>query len=972
MLDLRLLGKPELHTDDGVVELPLERISWLLCILAARGDWVRREEIAELLWTDVEDTQPRLRQLLYRANKLTDGIESRIGRLRWTGSSDLAQFAQDRQAGREPEALGLVRGELLAGVAPDDSEFGAWLRLERDDLLHQQHEMALLAIAKHPPQTVFELLEKLPTSGEAVLLEGLRLAALLGETTRGLALLGRYEKELSSFGETLPDSLLAAGQALVQHKTQATISLPNLPSPRTPLVGREHELEALAGLLNEHAIVTVVGIGGIGKTSLALEAARRQPFPAVFVSLVGVQAGTSLAPSILLALGLPVQHDPDAELLAALKRRQTPLLLVLDNLEQCIEAARDLVTALFGVAMVRLLLTSRTRLALRGEQVLPLNGLAVSPEPDGFEASGAGAMFLSAARRHGWQPSQPERPVVWRLCRLLAGAPLALELAAAWLPAMNIADIEQEILAGLDFLEGSLPDLPERQAGLRATFLYSWGLLSPSEQRSLRCLSVFRGGFTKDAALEVAKISHREVLSLAEKSLLRFEHGRLSLHELIREYAAEQLRLVETDWAEVGQRHAQHYLALILRAKPHLLRLEQVQWLSVLDLELDNFRTALTWALSGNDAALALELSQALSNFFHTKGLLHEGAQWLLASLDAQRTSNLNAQPTPSPLLAEAWMSLAQFQLMYGDLHLSIQTVQQAVAVAKDLSDPDLQARTYTIWTRALNRLGQFETMHQLCLEALELAQSPATRTIVLAWLGQAELMLEQNLKSAQAHLSQALQVMRLGGSVNGIALIQQALGTIAAKQQDFATARACIQEALTLTQHIKNRFGETLHTISLGRVELQAGNLVAAQVCFVQSLSLAHSVGANRDIAYSHIQLGHIAQRNGDPNAAWQQYQNALLLARELADQRLQLEVVAGMANLYLGLGNRPQAAQYLGLALGHPETNREVAWLLRDTQTALAPLESAKRRGLERGLDQTVSLLLASSLHLEAMPSH
>jgi tetratricopeptide (TPR) repeat protein len=233
--------------------------------------------------------------------------------------------------------------------------------------------------------------------------------------------------------------------------------------------------------------------------------------------------------------------------------------------------------------------------------------------------------------------------------------------------------------------------------------------------------------------------------------------------------------------------------------------------------------------------------------------------------------------------------------------------------------------------------------------------------------LGQAELMLGEDLESAKTHLSQALQQMRLGGYINGIALIQQALGAVASQQGDFATARACIQDAISLTQQIKNRFGETLHLISLGQVELRANNLEAAHTCFVRSLGLAQSVGARRDTSYSQILLGHIAVRRGEHLAAWQHYQSALRLARELADQRLQLEVVAGMANLYVGLGDLPQAAQYTGLALSHPETNREVAWLLDQTQAQVAHLESAQRRGIERGLDQTVSLLLATEFHPE-----
>ncbi|MFN3266115.1 MAG: ATP-binding protein [Deinococcales bacterium] len=955
---LRLLGAPELHQDGVVSALPLERISWLLCLLASHADWIRREEIAELIWTDVDsDTKPRLRQLLYRANKLTRGIESQSKRLRWAGTSDVQQFRQLCQMGRELEALQLWQGELLAGIEADDSEFGAWLQLERDDLQNQRREITLRLAQHLPAQDALFWLEQLPMPDEGVLLESLRTAARTGETARGVALYRQYEKELGLLGESPSETLQAALETLVKHKTQNLV--PNLPSARTPLVGREQELQTLLKLLQDQPIVSLVGIGGIGKTSLALEAARHQPHPVVFVSLAGVQAGTSLAPSILAALGLSVQQNPDTELYNALKRRDAPLLLVLDNLEQCLEAAREVVASLSELSCIRVLLTSRTRLGVRGEQIFSLEGLSLPTQSTALEASGAGAMFLAAARRQGWKPEARERAVVGRLCHLLAGTPLALELAAAWLPVLPIADIEQEIIQGLDFLSGSLADLPERQAGLRATFLYSWRLLSPAEQCGLRRLSIFRGGFSKEAALLVAQINHRDLLSLSEKSLLRLERGRLSLHELIRQYAAEQLRQEEQDWQEVAQKHAQYYLQLIERANPHLFRQAHVQWLPLLELELDNFRAALTWALTGGDVALALTLANTLSDFFHAKGLLREGANWLLASLEGHELH--------TPLAADAWRNLANFQLMYGELNLSTQTIQKSIAIAKALCDTNLEAWAHAVWARALNRLGQYHDMREVCLKALELPQEQGSKVACLAWLGQAEFMLGEDLESAKEHLSLALQFTRQRGSWAAICLIQQALGSIAAAQGEFETARACIREAIEVSQKMQNRFGETLHTTTLGQVELQADNFLAAKACFLRALALAQELNAVRDISHGQIQLGHIAVQQGDIAQAWQLYQEALKLARELADQRLQLEVMGGVANLYLALGDSDLAAQYLGLALLHPHTNRELARLLQHSKSALVHLQDAQRRGLERGLDQSVSLLLASSLSLQ-----
>jgi predicted ATPase len=978
MIRLRLLGTPELHTPTEILKLPLERISWLLTILAAKGDWVRREEIIALLWAeDVEPlgVQQRLRQLLYRTKQLGlgGGIESDIGRLRFVGSSDLLEFKLALQSGRELEALALGSRILLEGVVPNDTEFGAWLTLEREFMAVQRREATLHLVKQSSPLEGLALLENLVVLDETILFEAIRLAAAIGERSRVAKLLARFERELMEFGASPSEELtLALGQLKEPRVVQKVVSQFFLPQALTPLLGRETELGLLRSWLLENNLVTVMGIGGIGKTSLALEAVRglATNTDVVFVPLVGLQANTSFAPSIMAALGLGFMSGNALEddLFETLSRRTNRLLLVLDNVEHCIETAREFALRFSEIRHLSLLFTSRTRLGVRAEHVLELGGLSLPKSGAELLQTGAGLAFVAAVRRQrAWQPNDLEQDSAARVCSLLAGAPLALELAAAWLRAMSIFDIEHEIRQSLDFLEGGLTDLPPRQAGLRATFAYSWQLLSSTEQRSLRRLSIFRGGFSKEAAVKVTGISNRDILSLSEKSLLRINGSRFQLHELIREYSAEKLRLTETDWQEVAQSHAAYYLAYVQENKSKLRTFEQVTFLPILESELDNLRTALTWAQAGNDQNFLMALAVTLSNFWMARGLLREGIAWTEASLQ-------NNQAPASELLCDAWVSLAQLQLMLGDLHTSVQSVQQGIAVAKELGDTNLLALARCVWARSLNRLGCFQEMHRVCEETLLLEQSKFTRAIALSWLGQAEMMIGGDLSKATVLLEEALAILRPIASVSGIALILSALGSVAAERQDFIAARACQTEALGIAKKIGNRFGQILHLTNLGRVEMKAGELGTAQTLFLEALEICKDLATNRDASYLQIQLGHIAVELGEFAQAQAYYLKALRLARELHDQRLQLEILAGFAQVLFEKQQLLIATEYLALALHHPQSNHEIKSVLSKTQTGLhqqlsqTDFERASTRGLERGLETTI-MLLQSAKPLELM---
>lgn len=598
-ITLSLLGSPQIMSSAGTRDVPSDQSLWLLCYVCVQDGWVSRDSLKSLFWPDANesDASNNLRVLLHRAKRgpLGDVFEVEPSRVRVTVASDVKGFRDALLSERWAEAIELFRGDLLARVAqPNSGDFDAWLGQERDHLRIGWQNACLnraRSLESDQPEAALTLLEEVCRHDdlcEEALQAVLRLSAVLGQRERGVRRFEAFEAQLwQELGlrpqnqtlELLEVLRAAQGQLskgkpvqveVVQAEIMQAEVVPDVtpefrhsvPAALTGFVGREEELRLLEEQLGDAGVrlLTLTGPGGTGKTRLALEVASqiqsRFEHGVCLVACVGVTQASQLPNAICDALGLLGNADPNEGVREYLRERE--LLLILDNLEQLGDQDLDGISGLLeATPRVRCLVTSREPLRLAGEAVFDLWGLPYptleqfDPELDAgtfnlevLAAFDAVRLFTQAARRAQarFGLNAENAPSVARITQLVAGMPLGLELAAAWTPVLTPSEIAQELARSLDAISSGNPSLPERHRSFRAVFEHSWNRLNAQEQSAFEQLGVFRGGFSRDAALNIAGASANVLLSLVQKSLLRRNAaGRFELHELIRQFLEEKL-----------------------------------------------------------------------------------------------------------------------------------------------------------------------------------------------------------------------------------------------------------------------------------------------------------------------------------------------------------------------------------------------------------------------------------------------
>ena len=622
----------------------------LLAYLALHSDRpVSREVLAALLWPDEsdEDAHNNLRQAIFRLRQLLgDGENGDIPYLTITRQSvqfnpdsdyslDVDLFLRAIESHDLDAAAAAYTGELLPGFTCNSLEFENWLRLEREQLHRLALEAMFEAAQDHLAARRFD--KALMVARRQLALEpwrepahrqSMQAYALGGDRTAALAQFEacreilEVELGIAPSQETiaLMDEIKSGRFSSLE--TDEIIRPParirhNLPADTTPFIGREAEMTEIRRLLvhERRRLVTIVGPGGMGKTRLAtvtgLSLLSQFEDGVYLVDLAAVEQSEGIAPAIATALEYR-PPDPALELKPQLLDflAQRKLLLILDNFEQIPGGATMAGEILRLCPNVALLITSRERLNLTSESRYELGGLdyPTTLSPDDAMGYTAVRLFVDSGRRvrPGFELTGDNVADIIRICRLVRGMPLALILAAGWLEILKSAEIAVEIEQGLEFLAGDMADLPERQRSMRAVFDRSWHGLSPEEAAVMARLSIFHGGFTREAAGNVAGANLHILLSLVNKSLLqrRAEDGRFDMHVLLRQYSAERRRQTDPE-GEVELTHCREFARLVDKEVRQFVAPFLAYITDRLAAERDNIYRAWAYAV---DHALAEEL----------------------------------------------------------------------------------------------------------------------------------------------------------------------------------------------------------------------------------------------------------------------------------------------------------------------------------------------------------------------------
>ena len=683
-LSLSLIGSFEAALDGHpLVNFRSQKVRAFLAYLAAESDHPHpRPLLAGLLWPDLPDRSAlmNLRTALWNVREVcndrdasspmfivaADTIRLNLAADVWVDLDAFLELSciEDRRPldgiswptiALLEKAGTLYRGPFLEGFFVDSAPFEEWILLRREQAQRRMVEvLRYLAAAYEQSGDYHRALAHVQRHLEIDRLEeeahqrAMRLYALSGH--RGAAI-SQYEICRRILRDELGIEPSQETQAIVAELRQGQLEVWTRDSARSesvrflqhplsaiPLFGRDKEIAEINSLLeNKIRLLSIVGPGGSGKTRLALEIAQQStvsyPDGVAFVDLTALDGTEALVPAVADALGLVGEGKiiTDLKLHVLAELRQRSMLLVLDNYEHLLDAASFLTEILAAAPDVRVLVTSRERLKLQSEHIYLLQGLAYTEWKSVAEAAEnpAAQLFLHHVQRvcHSFTLREEHLQPLRIILELVEGMPLALILAAVWLELLSLAEVAAEICRSLEFLEAPYRDLPPRQRSMRALFEGTWERLNDKQQRLFAGLALFRGGFTLEAAKMVTGARPRDLIRFVDLSMLtRVEDGRFAIHELLRQFAAEELGKLPEEEEALRERHAMYFCQFIRQQTAQMRGVDANQAQVAIARDFENVRTAWNWSANNKKVTLLEQAMMILGLYCVREGRRAEGA----------------------------------------------------------------------------------------------------------------------------------------------------------------------------------------------------------------------------------------------------------------------------------------------------------------------------------------------------------
>jgi predicted ATPase/DNA-binding SARP family transcriptional activator len=1025
---LRLLGPPRLELNEEPVTINRLKVLGLLIYLAMSPHPQRRDHLATLFWPGYESSSARgnLRRTLSDLNGTldhhwlrVDGEQVSLARNDgfWTDVDEfhvcLASCTTHGHPASEVcpdcldplrQAVDLYQDDFLSGFTLSDSpEFDDWQLFQRESLRREMTNAleklarGLSAQNELEEATTFVrhwlTLDPLEESAHRQLMwllaaRGQRNAALAQYEACREILRSEIDIDPSEETTTLHEQIRSGEvKAAVQPQQEAPQrSRTNLPPAPQSFVGRLREIDEILNLLRDEPacqLLTLVGLGGIGKTSLTLQVLHR--CTGVFadgicyVPLAEVTSRANLTTAIADALGLPLAGaEPSIQIRNFLHNKK--MLLFLDNFEQLLPAGgADLLSDLIaGAEGVKILITARERLNLQQEWVFPLHGLRYPGNEwqpgDPVESYEAVALFLSCVRKVDVTFPLSDETIadIVDICRMLEGIPLAIVLAASWSRVMPIQDIAAEIESSLDFLTASLRDLPERHRSMNAVLQQSWRLLNREEQTLFSRLSVFRGGFERRAAESIANARLPLLATLVDKSLLRRNtSGRYEIHSLVRQFASEQFQRSPEEYQEIQHRHSNYFTHFLQQIKEELKGREDLHAAERIRIDIENIRSAWQWAIDARDPEKLGRMAEALLLFYDMKGWFPEQKEMFSRALIAlaSDTDFGELRSDQVDVLALLHIGLGASLVRCGELGLAQKHLKQSLTLLHHAhARPDLLALSYfwlghyhlfhgsykdtiqcfgtarTLFAEADDQWGLATSLALLSVSLIYAGRMIEAATIldealqILHRLGGGRWLpwalvnwsinnrLQGNYAQAERDLSEAALLFDNLGDLLGVSYCQRELAYLAIAHGKYDNARKWMQNALTGYQNGGAKVSLIFPLDGLGQVARLTGDYDRAQDYHDKSLRLAEEIGEPRGIATSLHNLGRLAYDRGNYAEARRLHLESIERYRELGNPHGLASALCRLGYTACRLANADQARDYFkeAFAIAHPMNAR------------------------------------------------
>jgi predicted ATPase/DNA-binding SARP family transcriptional activator len=757
--------------------------------------------------------------------------------------------------------------------------------------------------------------------------------------------------------------------------------LHNLPIQSAPFVGRAEELAEIGSLIRDPAcrLLTLVGPGGIGKTRLVVEAAvgQLQAFAhgVYFVPCAAVNSITSLVSTIADALHFSFYAggDPKQQLLDFVRPKN--LLLVIDNAEHLGDGVEVLTAILAEAPAVKILDTSIERLNLHEEWMLEIQGLCYpeqEKEPD-VEQYSAVQLFLQGARRAdaGFVLSNQDKPYIVRICRLVAGMPLGIELAASWVRVLSCQEIVSEVENNLDFLATSLRNVPERHRSMRAVFEHSWNLLSDQEQYVLGRLAIFQGGFGRAAAEYVAGATLSLLLGLVDKSLLRRNAiGNYEILNLIRQYA--EAKLDQTALNQAKSLHCAYYVDFLQQHRESIKGRDQQEALKQIKQELENMRSAWMWAVEHDKRRETQQFARNLYLFYEMQSRFHEGEE-LFRNI-AERHSKLSEAAHNGDIGHEllAAVILARqggFCYRLGLSEQATQLLKESLATFRAKDELAEAAFCLTCLGDIARIKGEYSEARALLQESLAMCeQTGDRRTAARAYTNLGIVAGSSGeYREARQLFQESLAIFQALGDLWGAAKVLINMGIIARYLHEYVEAQNLLHESLATAKAIDNHYDIAISLNNLGIVAFELEQYAEAKRLHQESCAMFKEIGYRLGAGYTLNDLGHVVRALGQEEASQTYFREALKTAVEIEATPLALDVLVGMATLIQN-NETERALELLRLTSQHPASDRETrdraARVLAELKTRGVSQERMGTHAPTRTFEELVGQLLSEEM--------